>query len=291
MPSREASGPPEGSESTSVTSTRSAAGPGSGPAHAAGRPGRPPLSGLTLVLPVHNEAENLSWLLPHAAEVLPALAEHFDLVIVDDGSTDGSGELATALAGELGIDLRVIRHQQKSGYGITVGDGLRAARGDFVAFTDADGQFEIADLALLAPLLDRADLAAGWRQERQDARAREVVSWVFNTLVAVLYRLPYRDVDCALKLMRREVLELLTLEARSALINAELYYKARHAGWRIAQVAVPHHPRVAGRRSGARPRAIARAIKELFLFRLRIRRSLPRRNAARTGRREPAGRG
>ena len=91
VPSREASGPPEGSESTSVTSTRSAAGPGPGPAHAAGRPGRPPLSGLTLVLPVHNEAENLSWLLPHAAEVLPALAEHFDLVIVDDGSTDGSG--------------------------------------------------------------------------------------------------------------------------------------------------------------------------------------------------------
>jgi len=284
VPSREASGPPEGPESGSVISTRSAAGPGSGP-------GRARLSGLTLVLPVHNEAENLSWLLPHAAEVLPGLAEHFDLVIVDDGSTDGSGELATSLAGELGIDLSVIRHQQKSGYGITVGDGLRAARGDFVAFTDADGQFEIADLALLAPLLARADLAAGWRQERQDARAREVVSWVFNTLVAVLYRLPYRDVDCALKLMRREVLESLTLEARSALINAELYYKARHAGWRIAQVAVPHHPRVAGRRSGARPRAIARAIKELFLFRLRIRRSLPARNAARTGRREPAVRG
>ncbi len=249
---------------------------------------RPILSSLTLVLPVHNEAENLTWLLPHVAEVLPGLAGSFDLVVVDDGSTDGSGALATDLAEQLGISLRVVRHQEKSGYGITVGDGLRVARGDFVAFTDADGQFEVADLALLAPLLARADLAAGWREKRSDARAREVVSWVFNTLVAVLYRLPYRDVDCALKLMRREVLDSVTLEARSALINAELYYKARYAGWRIAQVAVPHHPRVAGRRSGARPRAIARAIKELVVFRFRIRRSLPARRAAAVPHREPA---
>lgn len=246
----------------------------------------PPLTSLTLVLPCHNEAENLGWLLPHCAEVLPTIARSWDLVLVDDGSTDGSGEIAVRLASELEIRVQVLRHEEKSGYGKTVGDGLRAARGDYVAFTDADGQFEIADLALLVPLMDRADLAAGWRRERRDARAREVVSWVFNTLVTVLYRLPYRDVDCALKLMRREVLDSVRLEARSALINAELYYKARHAGWRIAQVPVPHHPRVAGRRSGARPRAIIRAIKELLLFRLRIRRSLPPRGIARQRRHE-----
>jgi glycosyltransferase involved in cell wall biosynthesis len=240
----------------------------------------PPLTSLTLVLPCHDEAENLAWLLPHLAEVLPTLARSWDLVIVDDGSTDGSGETARELSARLGIRLTVLRHEEKSGYGITVGDGLRAASGDFVAFTDADGQFEIGDLALLVPLLDGADLAAGWRRKRQDAWARGVVSWVFNTLVAVLYRLPYRDVDCAFKLMRREVLDSLTLEARSALINTELYYKARHAGWRIAQVPVPHHPRVAGRRSGARPRAIVRAIKELLLLRLRIRRSLPARRVS-----------
>ncbi len=244
-------------------------------------PPAPPLTSLTLVLPCHNEAENLGWLLPHTVEVLPHLARSWDLVLVDDGSTDGSGEIATRMAADLGIRLQVLRHAEKSGYGKTVGDGLRAARADYVAFTDADGQFEIADLALLIPLLDRADLAAGWRRERRDARARELVSWVFNTLVTVLYRLPYRDVDCALKLMRREVLDSVRLEARSALINAELYYKARHAGWRIAQVPVPHHPRVAGRRSGARPRAILRAIKELVLFRLRIGRSLPARGSAR----------
>jgi glycosyltransferase involved in cell wall biosynthesis len=233
------------------------------------------LPGLSLVLPVHNEAENLPWLLPHIAATLPGFAERYEVVLVDDGSTDGSGALATSLAAGLGMDLRVVRHAHKSGYGATVGDGLRAARLDYVAFTDADGQFEVADLGLLIPLLDGADLVGGWREERQDAAMRSVVSWVFNTLVLLLYRLPYRDIDCALKVMRRPVLDSVELHARSALINTELYYKARYAGWRIAQHPVPHHPRRAGRRSGARPRAIARAIKELVLFRWTMRRSLP----------------
>jgi hypothetical protein len=154
---------------------------------------------------------------------------------------------------------------------------LRATRLSYVAFTDADGQFEVADFALLTPLLEDADLVGGWREERNDAAMRSVVSWVFNTLILVLYRLPYRDIDCAMKVMRREVLDSMELHARSALINTELYYKARHAGWRIAQHPVPHHPRRAGRRSGARPRAIARAIKELIVFRWTMRRSLPAR--------------
>ncbi|HEX4579337.1 MAG TPA: glycosyltransferase family 2 protein [Candidatus Dormibacteraeota bacterium] len=234
------------------------------------------LPDLSLVLPAHNEVENIRWLLPHLATTLPALAERYEVVLVDDGSTDGTADTATALAVDLGMDLRIVRHEVKSGYGATVGDGLRATRLSYVAFTDADGQFEVADFALLLPLLDNADLVGGWREERSDAAMRSVVSWVFNTLVLVLYRLPYRDIDCAMKVMRREVLDSMELRARSALINTELYYKARHAGWRIAQHPVPHHPRRAGRRSGARPRAIARAIKELVVFRWTMRRSLPR---------------
>ncbi len=230
---------------------------------------------LSLVLPAHNEVENIRWLLPHLATTLPALAERYEVVLVDDGSTDGTGDTATRLAAELGIELRIVRHESKSGYGATVGDGLRATRLAYVAFTDADGQFEVADFALLVPLLENADLVGGWREERNDAAMRSVVSWVFNTLILVLYRLPYRDIDCAMKVMRRAVIDSMQLNARSALINTELYYKARHAGWRIAQHPVPHHPRKAGRRSGARPRAIARAIKELILFRLTMRRSLP----------------
>lgn len=230
----------------------------------------PALEGISLVLPVHNEAVNLPSILERAAETLPGLAREVEIVVVDDGSSDGSGDLALARAAELGLDLRVITHRVKSGYGITVGDGLRAARLPWVAFTDADGQFDIADFAKLAALTDRADLIAGWRVERQDAWMRSVVSGTFNVLLFLLYGLRVRDVDCALKLMRGEFLRSIELENRSALLNAELYLKARMGHWRVAQVPVPHYARRAGRRSGARPKAILRAIKELVLFRVRL---------------------
>ena len=228
------------------------------------------LSGISLVLPCHNEAENLRWLLPHVAAVLPALAERYEVVLVDDGSSDGSGELAHELAASLGMDLTVLRHEAKSGYGVTVADGLRATSLEYSAFTDADGQFEVADLALLIPLLDSADLVGGWREERSDAAMRSVVSGVFNTLLRLLYGLRVKDADCALKIMRTDFLRSVDIESRSALMNAELYIKAQRSGRRVAQVPVPHHPRQLGVRSGARPRAIARAIKELVLFRIRL---------------------
>jgi glycosyltransferase involved in cell wall biosynthesis len=227
---------------------------------------------LSLVLPAHNESESLRRLLPRTAEVLPGIAWRAEVVLVDDGSTDGSGELAESLGASLGLDVRVVRHAQKSGYGISVADGLRAARMECAAFTDADGQFDPVDLGRLVPhLLDGADLVGGWRARRRDAAIRSVVSGIFNLTLRLLYGLRVRDVDCAMKLMRTDFLRSIDLESRSALINAELYCKARRDGRRIVQVSVPHHPRELGRRSGARPRAILRAIRELVRFRHRWR--------------------
>jgi glycosyltransferase involved in cell wall biosynthesis len=237
------------------------------------------LSSLSLVMPAHNEAENLPWMVQRCAEVLPAIAERQEVIIVDDGSSDGGGELALRVASAAGIELRVIRHARKSGYGISVADGLRAVKLDFAAFTDADGQFDVGDLALLVPYLDAADLVAGWRIERSDATARSVVSGVYNALVRLLYGLRVRDLNCAMKLMRTEFLRSVELEAHSAMINAELFWKARRGGWRIAQVGVPHHPRRAGVRSGARPRAILNAFRELVVFRVRLGRAAEKRSA------------
>lgn len=228
------------------------------------------LSGLCLVMPAHNEVDNLPWIVERCAQVLPALAERSQVILVDDGSSDGGAELAQHLAGAAGVELRVIRHAHKSGYGVSVADGLRASTLEYTAFTDADGQFDIGDFERLVPLLDTADLVAGYRIERRDPWARAVVSGVYNTLVRALFRIRVRDLNCAMKLMRTEFLRSIDIEARSAMINTELFYKARKGGWRVAQVGVPHHPRRAGRRSGARPRAIVNAIRELVVFRVRL---------------------
>lgn len=226
---------------------------------------------LTLVIPAHNEAPNMTKVIGATITVLDRLAPDWEIVLVDDGSTDATVATARAAMGAAATRLRVISHVGKRGYGVTVADGLRAARMSYVAFMDGDGQFDPADLNTLAVLLPNADLAAGWRRRRADPGYRLVIASVFNVLVRTLYGVRVRDIDCGLKLMRREVLAAAApLLARSALLNTELYFKSKRSGFRIQQVAVNHYPRVAGVRSGARLIPIMRAIRDLVWLRVRL---------------------
>ncbi len=220
-------------------------------------------------MPAHNESENLRWLLPHIHDVVPRLFERYDVIVVDDGSTDGTGDVAREVAKGLGMDLKVVRHEHKSGYGAAVGDGLRAADMDYTAFTDADGQLDVADLDKLVPLLADADLVGGWRMTREDPAFRSVISGTFNRLVLMTLDIKVRDVNCALKIIKTPMLKRMTLHSRSALINAEMYWKTQRLGGRYVQVGVPHHPRTMGRRSGGRLIPILRASKELMQIRFR----------------------
>jgi glycosyltransferase involved in cell wall biosynthesis len=229
---------------------------------------------VSLVIPAHNESANLPRVIPAALEALAQLSGSYEIVLVDDGSTDATVAVARAEMGEQADRLRVVSHRHKSGYGITVADGLRAADGDWVAFVDGDGQFDPHDLRLLAELAPGADLIAGWRIHREDPWHRSVVSGTFNVLVRFLYGISYRDVDCGFKLMRRDLLELATpILARSALLNTELYFKAQRSGLTIRQVGITHHRRIAGVRSGGKLIPILRAIRELVRLRLELARS------------------
>jgi glycosyltransferase involved in cell wall biosynthesis len=226
---------------------------------------------LSLVIPAHNERDSIGLMVREARSVLPALAREFEIVVVDDGSTDGTAEVAAAAMEGDESRLRLVRHERKSGALVSVADGLRAATGDFIAYIDGDGQFQVKDLELLARRIEQADLVGGRRLNRADPWFRSVISGTFNLGVRLLYGLPYRDMDCGLKLIRRSALiRMSPLIGRSACLNAEIYFKARRSGMRIVQVPVSHYPRLTGRRSGGRLLPIARALRELVLLRFRL---------------------
>ena len=233
----------------------------------------PPLrlpGSLSLVLPAHNEEANLPVVVGRALEQLPRFADDFEVIVVDDGSRDETGGIAGRLATE-DRRVKVVHHPRNRGYGAALISGFDASRGDYVMFMDADRQFDVADLALLAPLVGRFDIVAGFRMERNDPLHRRVFAEIFNVVVRILFGVHLRDIDCAFKVFRGDLLRSLELSAPGALINTEIQAKARRRGATLTQVGVHHYPRVAGEATGGSPRVILRAMQETIALWWRMR--------------------
>ncbi len=221
-----------------------------------------PLDGISIVLPCLDEEANVAAAVRAATRAAEHVARAHEVVVVDDGSSDATAAIAAAEAARDGR-VRLLRHYRNRGYGAAVRTGLAAARMPWVFLTDADLQFDLDELdAFVLPAAD-ADLVIGWRIARRDPLARRVNAAAWNWLVQRAFGLGVRDVDCAFKLMRRDVVTQLELTSDGATVSTELLVKALAGGARIHQLGIHHLPRVAGRQSGARPRVVARAIREL----------------------------
>ena len=201
---------------------------------------------ISIVLPAYNEEESLPVAVRRALEVVPELASDFEIVIVDDGSTDGTREVALELIREFHPTVRLAAHPENRGYGAALRTGFALARFDLVFYTDSDNQFDISDLRHFLPLIGDYDVIVGFRVYRYDAVLRSFLSWVYNLIVRVLFRVRVRDVDCSFKLFRSEVLEKIVVETDDFFVDAELVAKARRWNFRILEKGVRHYPRQAG---------------------------------------------
>ena len=238
---------------------------------AVGAPGRVPA--LSYFFPAHDEAENVEPLVAEALAVLPQLAERFEVIAIDDGSRDGTAELADRLAAAQPDVVRVVHHARNRGYGAALRSGFRAARYPLVCFTDGDRQFRLADLARLTERLmadDAPDVVLGYRLRRADPPLRLLYARIYRACLRVFFGLRVRDPDCACKLLRRDALTGIRLESGGAFLSAELLIKLRERGRRLVEVGVPHHPRTAGVASGANPRVVLRAVRDFWRLRLRL---------------------
>jgi glycosyltransferase involved in cell wall biosynthesis len=222
-----------------------------------------PFDTISAVLPAYNEQENIELATTRVADVLGSLGLHdWEVIVVDDGSEDQTPQIADRLAAKDPEHIRVFHHNPNRGYAEALKTGFTNARHQLIFYTDSDNQFDVREITSLLPLIEDADIVNGFRIYRFDPLTRLVLSWGFNLLVRIVFRIKVRDIDCAFKLFRREVFDKVTIESKKFFVDAEVLAKARYFGFRMREVGVRHYPRPAGR-STVRPSHIPSTLLEI----------------------------
>ena len=232
------------------------------------KPPRKPLS-VSVFFPCYNEEANVENTTRAAVQTFARVAEDFEIIIVNDGSKDRTGEIADRLAAEH-PEVRAVHNSPNLGYGGALQRGFREATRPWVFYTDGDGQFDFEEVDKLIPLLEEYDIVSAYRLNRQDSFIRKVNAFCWTTLVNVVFGFWLRDIDCAFKVFPRKLFDEIDMKSMGALIDAEVLARAKRLDYTIGQTGVHHYPRTAGEQSGANLRVIARAFKELFLLRREI---------------------
>jgi glycosyltransferase involved in cell wall biosynthesis len=226
---------------------------------------------LSVFFPAYNDAPSLPALVRKTLATLEQYVADYEIIVVDDGSRDGTGEVLEELRRECSPWLRVVTHAQNRGYGGALRSGFAAAQKEFVFYTDGDGQYDVGELPRLLELVGPATgLVNGYKLERHDPRHRIWIGSVYNFCARLLFRIGIRDIDCDYRLIRRALLEKIRLTSTSGTICVELVRKLELSGCQVMEVGVHHYPRLYGRSQFFRIRSLAVTLLQLVRLWVRL---------------------
>jgi glycosyltransferase involved in cell wall biosynthesis len=220
---------------------------------------------LSIVLPAYNEEANIENAVNEVSAVARALGIDHEIILVNDGSTDRTGEVARELRERI-PNLRLVEHYPNRGYGAALKAGFAAASKELITFFPADKQFRFSEVEHLLKRIREADIVCGYRANRRDNVIRKLNGLGWRMIVRSLFGYLCRDIDCGFKLFRRYVLSQVNIVSDGAMIDTELLAGARARGFNIAEEPLTHLPRVAGAATGANLKVIARAFQDLLRF-------------------------
>ena len=222
-------------------------------------------SSLSVFFPAYNDAPSLPDLIARSFSVLSGLVEDYEVIVVDDGSQDGTGAVLERFRQEYAPRMRVVTHPENRGYGGALRSGFAAATKDLVFYTDGDGQYDVGELPkLLALMGPEVGLVNGYKLERNDPWHRIWIGKVYNAFARFLFRIRIRDVDCDFRLMRREILQRAELTSTSGTICVELVRKLELSGCQVREVGVHHYPRLHGSSQFFRLRSLLQTLFQLI---------------------------
>jgi len=224
-----------------------------------------PHPALSIVVPLYNEEANLPFLVETVFNLLSANADFLELVLVDDGSQDGTADLVIGLS-IYEPRIRLVRHERNRGLGAAIRTGLNAARGDMILYTDADLPFDFRLIPQLLALADGDNIVIGYRANRGEGLRRWLLSQGYNLIFRAAFGLHVRDVNFACKLIPRSALRGLRLNSEGSFIDAELLLECRRLGFAITEFPLAYNPRTRGQSTLSRPAVIVGILIEMLKY-------------------------
>ena len=221
---------------------------------------------ITVFFPAFNDEASIAPLVTSALAVLSTLTNDYEVIVVDDGSTDRTPAITDEMARSL-PKVKVIHHPGNQGYGAALRTGFREASKDFIFYTDGDGQYDVRELLSLYSLMSEdVDVVNGYKRKRCDRYRRKALGAIYNTLARFFFRLPIRDIDCDFRLLRRSAIERISLGASSGVICVEMIRKLSSAGCVFREIPVGHYPRLHGKSQFFTPSRVVRTVFDLFVL-------------------------
>ncbi|MBI2086516.1 glycosyltransferase [Candidatus Daviesbacteria bacterium] len=223
------------------------------------------MKNLSVFFPLYNEKENVEATVKKAVEVLQKLKLEYEIILVNDGSSDGTGEVIDRFSKQ-NKKIRAIHHAKNLGYGEALKSGFYNAKYELIVYTDGDGQFDFSEITKFLKEIEQHDLVIGYRIKRRDPFFRILFKKGWQLSLFIFFRLTLKDIDCGFKIIKRQVLEKIGHldSTRGAMINAELVIKAKKNGFKIGQVGVNHYPRNFGKPTGASLKVIIKSYLDLI---------------------------
>lgn len=200
---------------------------------------------VSILFPVYKDEHTVQIVADKSLRLLNSIGGDKEIIIIDDGSPDRSGEIADELE-QIHSSIRVIHHPRNLGYGAAIRSGLEAAQFEYICMTDGDDEYEVEDFLKLLTLRDRYDIVITFRYKKIYSNYRIFLSWAYNRLLRFLFRTPFRDISTGLRMVKKSVVEDIELQSTSPFIGAEIAIKTMLKGYRVGEVGIQTFPRVFG---------------------------------------------
>ena len=224
---------------------------------------------ISLFFPVYKDEKTVEVVAMKAIACLQDMAEHFEIIIINDASPDKSGEIADQLSKKY-PQIRVIHHEKNEGYGAAFKAGISAARYNYICMVDGDDEYDIYDLVKMAGLMEYYPLVIGFRYKKLYSAKRVFISHVYNSVLRIIFKTKFRDISTGIRFFDRKILGDVHLTSNSPFIGAELAIKTMLAGYPVGELGIQTFPRKFGTGSAVSFKNILLTISDMFKMRKEI---------------------